>query len=151
MTHRRKKKTPAAPTASPDPARAVEQGPPPRQRELSAAERKRLRGFAHALKPLVHVGRDGLSAGTLREIDRGLESHELIKVRLQAERDERAAMAEEIARRTRSAVAGAIGLMVVLYRQQPLAEERRIELGSDLYGGTAAAQSGRAGRETKNG
>lgn len=146
MTHRRKKKTPATAT---EPAKAGEQGPPPRQRELSAAERKRLRGFAHALKPLVHVGRGGLSAGTLREIDRGLESHELIKVRLQAERDERGAMAEEIARRTRSAVAGAIGLMVVLYRQQPLAEERRIELGSDLYGG--AAQPGHSGRETKNG
>jgi RNA-binding protein len=150
MTHRKKKKPSPAPTAPAVPAKAAEKGPPPQQRELSAAERKRLRGFAHALKPLVHVGREGLSAGALREIDRGLESHELIKVRLQAERDERAGLAAEIARRTRSAVAGTIGLMVILYRQQPSAEARRVELGSDLYAGEPPRPR-RAGRQVKNG
>ena len=100
---------------------------------MTAAERKRLRGLAHSLRPLVQLGRDGLSPGTLREIERGLASHELIKIRLVGEREIRAKLADEIALATNSGIAGAIGMVVILYRQQPDPEERRIELGSDLY------------------
>lgn len=108
--------------------------PRPAQRALSAAERKKLRGLAHALRPLVQLGRDGLTPGTLREIERGLESHELIKVRLTGERAARAAQAEEIARTTGAGLAGTIGMVAILYRQHPDREERSIELGGDLYG-----------------
>ena len=112
---------------------AKQAGPRPAQRALTAAERKKLRGLAHALRPLVQLGREGLSPGALREIDRGLESHELIKVRLDAGREERPALAAKIAEATRAGVAGAIGQVVILFRQQPDPEERRVELGSDLY------------------
>lgn len=103
------------------------------QRALTAAERKQLRGLAHPLRPLVQLGRDGLTPGTLREIERGLASHELIKIRVSGERERRATLAEEIARATQSGIAGAIGMVVILYRQHPDPEERRVELGSDLY------------------
>ena len=112
---------------------AKEAGPRPAQRALTAAERKKLRGLAHALRPLVQLGREGLSAGALREIDRGLESHELIKVRLDAGREERPALASRIAESTGAGVAGTVGQVVILFRQRVDPEERRVELGSDLY------------------
>ena len=121
-------------------APAKKKAPERPQRALSSAERKKLRGLAHALKPLVTVGRGGLSAGALREIDLALTHHELVKVRLAAERDERAALAEAIAAKLRCGVAGTIGQVAILYRQDPDPEERRVELGADLY-----AASGEAG------
>jgi RNA-binding protein len=126
MVDKRKKKKEAKPTA------AVEKPARP-QRALTAAERKQLRGFAHSLRPLVQLGRDGLSPGTLREIERGLASHELIKIRLVGEREIRAKLADEIALATNSGIAGAIGMVVILYRQHADPDERRVELGSDLY------------------
>jgi putative YhbY family RNA-binding protein len=128
MVDKRKKKKEQP--AKPAPAVARPARP---QRALTAAERKQLRGFAHALRPLVQLGRDGLSPGTLREIERGLASHELIKIRLVGERETRARLADEIALATNSSIAGAIGMVVILYRQNPDPDERRVELGSDLY------------------
>jgi RNA-binding protein len=112
---------------------AKEAGPRPAQRALTAAERKKLRGLAQALRPLVQLGREGLSAGALREIDRGLESHELVKVRLDSGREERPALALRIAEATGAGVAGTVGQVVILFRQRVDPEERRVELGSDLY------------------
>ena len=120
-----KKKKQAAPAAAEKPSKP--------QRDLTAAERKKLRGLAHALRPLVQLGREGLSPGALREIDRGLSSHELIKIRLSGERVVRAEQAQEIAAATHSGIAGAIGMVVILYRQNPDPDERRVELGADLY------------------
>jgi RNA-binding protein len=114
-------------------ADSAESGPPPTQAALTSAERKRLRGLAHLLHALVSVGRAGLTSGTLREIDRALASHELIKVRIAAEREERQAMAEEIAEELRCGLAGTIGQIAVLYRQDPDPDARRVELGRDLY------------------
>ena len=97
---------------------AKRDGPRPMQRALTAAERKKLRGLAHALRPLVQLG---------------LESHELVKVRLDSGRVERPALAERIAEATGAGVAGTVGQVVILFRQRVDPEERRVELGSDLY------------------
>ncbi|MCX7154261.1 MAG: YhbY family RNA-binding protein, partial [Proteobacteria bacterium] len=52
---------------------------------LPAAERKALKARAHPLKPVVMIGDAGLSPGVLAEIERGLASHELIKIRVASE------------------------------------------------------------------
>ena len=131
MSHKQKTKTKKKTKA--ESAGAAEAGPPPTQAPLTSAERKRLRGLAHALHPLVSVGRSGLTAGALREIDRALAVHELVKVRLVAEREERQAMAEEIGEKLLCGVAGTIGQIAVLYRQHSDPDARRVELGRDLY------------------
>lgn len=76
-----------------------------------------LRARAHALKPVVMTGQAGLSEAVLAEIDLALEHHELIKVRLRAEREERAAMAEEICARLRAEQVQSLGQIVTLYRK----------------------------------
>ena len=48
--------------------------------ELSGAQRKHLRGLAHHVKPVVHVGKNGVTDPVLQEVEEALDSHELIKV-----------------------------------------------------------------------
>jgi RNA-binding protein len=81
--------------------------------------KKALRARAHALKPVVLTGQAGLSEAVLAEINLALEHHELIKVRLRAEREERAAMAEEICARLGAEHVQSLGQIVTLYRKSP--------------------------------
>lgn len=88
--------------------------------ELTPAERRSLRARAHHLSPVVIIGDAGLTPAVLAEIDVHLKSHELIKVKAQeAERDERAGMAGEIAAALDAAVVQTLGKTLVLYRPNP--------------------------------
>ncbi len=95
---------------------------------LTSAQRKRLRGLAHDLKPLVQLGKSGLTAGVLAEIDRALDDHELIKVRFLAGKEAKEALVGEIVARLGCGEAGRIGHVSILYRQQRDPEKRRIRL-----------------------
>ena len=102
-------------------------------RKLTAGERKRLRGLGHELRPLVHVGKDGLTEAVVREIDKALGAHELVKVKfLGLDREQVRTFRESFAGRLGCALAGAVGHMALLYRQQADAAKRRIEM-PDLY------------------
>lgn len=96
--------------------------------ELTSKQCKRLRGLAHGLEPVVHVGKGGLSDEVVRQVDRALAVHELIKVRLQAEREERGAWIEALCERTDCGSAGAVGRIAILYRPHAEPEKRRIRL-----------------------
>lgn len=95
---------------------------------LKGSQRKWLRGQAHALRPVVQIGRHGLTDGTLREIDFALDTHELIKVQAAAPREEKQEMAQAIEGQLGADVVGMIGHMLILYRRQPDPELRKIEL-----------------------
>lgn len=95
---------------------------------LTGAQRKWLRGQAHALKPVVQIGKQGLTEAALRQIDEALNDHELIKVQAAVPRQEKDEMAARLASDLGAEVAGRIGHIVILYRQHPDPEERMIEL-----------------------
>jgi len=86
--------------------------------ELSPARRRELKARAHKLDPVVFVGGDGLSAQVVAEIDRSLKSHELIKVRVNADRDEREAMLQEICAKTGAQPVQHIGKILVVFRER---------------------------------
>ena len=97
---------------------------------LTGAQRRHLRARAHGLRPVAELGRQGLSESFLAELDRALASHELIKVRLRAERAERQQLLPELAERLASEAVGMVGQIAILYR--PAAEpERRRALRGD--------------------
>ncbi len=107
-------KNPAAPDSGTPPA-----GSAP-VRELSEKQRRHLRGLAHALKPVIRVGGDGLTAGVDKETLRALHDHELIKVKAPGgDREARDGLFAELAQRTGSAVVQRIGNVAVLYRARP--------------------------------
>jgi len=89
-------------------------------RKVSSSRRRELKARAHALDPIVRIGGAGLSPAVLAEIDRGLKSHELIKIRVNgADRSGREAILEEICRRTGAQSVQHIGKTLVLFRKNP--------------------------------
>src|SRR3954470_14473113 len=87
--------------------------------ELTLAQKRSLKARAHRLEPVVLIGDKGLSGSVLAEIERALSAHELIKVRAQAERGDRASMLEEISARTGASAVQHIGKVLVFYRPKP--------------------------------
>ncbi|AUM12148.1 ribosome assembly RNA-binding protein YhbY [Ketobacter alkanivorans] len=84
---------------------------------LTQDQKKRFRKLAHHLKPVVMVAENGLSEGVMAELERALEDHELIKIRINVlDRDEKVAIIEEICKQTRAEKAQVIGKMAVIYR-----------------------------------
>jgi RNA-binding protein len=88
--------------------------------ELTSAERKRLKAVAHDLDPVVMIGSEGLKPALLKEIDRSLNAHELIKIRaFSDERDEREAWLDAICEELNAATVQHIGKVLVLFRENP--------------------------------
>lgn len=95
---------------------------------LTGAQKKYLRGLAHSLKPLVRVGRNGLTDGLVASLDEALDSHELVKLKFTDHQDQKRELAAEIDDRLGSVQAGAIGHVVIFYRQARDPEKRTIRL-----------------------
>jgi RNA-binding protein len=94
--------------------------------DLSGKQRRWLRGQAHALKPVVQLGDKGLTDAVVAEVDRSLDAHELIKVRLVGERDEREAAAADLADRVEAEAVGLTGKIAILFRPHPEPDKRRV-------------------------
>ena len=78
-----------------------------------------LRGRTHKLSPVVIVADKGLTENVLAEIESALEHHELIKVKLRADREQRARWAEEILAGSGAEIIHSIGQVVSFYRRNP--------------------------------
>jgi RNA-binding protein len=93
---------------------------------LTPVERSALRAEAHALKPIVLIGEAGLTEAVIKEIDLGLDSHGLIKVRVFGDdREARIGMYETICEKLAAAPIQHIGKLLVLYRPKKEAEKAR--------------------------
>lgn len=87
---------------------------------LSRDQRLSLRARAHHLKPVVLLGAAGLTEAVLKETDRALTAHALIKVRVPGDdRDERESIGSAMADRLGAALVQVIGKLLVLYRPPP--------------------------------
>lgn len=84
---------------------------------VSAAEKKRFRTIGHNLKPVVSFGSKGLNEGSLQELERALEDHELIKVKIAAEgREGKAAVLKAITDKSQAELIQAVGSIGLFYR-----------------------------------
>jgi RNA-binding protein len=96
--------------------------------KLKGSARKYLRSLAHYLKPVVMIGRNGVSGQLIASMDAALKDHELIKVKFLEFKEEKKEISEEIATTTKSEVVGIIGNIVIFYRQHPQPELRKIKI-----------------------
>lgn len=86
-------------------------------KSLTPAQRQHLKGLAHGLQPVVMIGSQGLTPAVLKEIERSLAAHELIKVKAASDEIEtRHVWMEEICTATGAAPVQQIGKVLVLYR-----------------------------------
>ena len=93
---------------------------------LTPVERSALRAEAHSLKPIVLIGEAGLTEAVMKEIELGLDSHGLIKVRVFGDdREARIEMYETICAQLEAAPVQHIGKLLVLYRPKKEAEKAR--------------------------
>jgi RNA-binding protein len=95
----------------------------PRKRALmpSSPLRRRLRAAGHHLAPVVQVGKEGVTEAVLRQLDRALLDHELVKVKAGTESPEdRFGTAEALlAGAEGAALAQILGRTMLLYRRHP--------------------------------
>ena len=86
---------------------------------LTSAEKKKLRGMAQRLKPLVHIGKHGLTESVLAEIETALTKNGLIKIRFERDREGIQTLCSEITEKTQSELVGGIGKTAVFFRDMP--------------------------------
>ncbi len=86
---------------------------------MNSADKKKLKSQAHSLKPVIMIGQSGLTAAVLAEIELALNTHELIKVRIRAEREDRKLISEKICTDTGAELIQSIGQIAVIYRLNP--------------------------------
>lgn len=84
---------------------------------ISASQKRHLRTLGHHLKPVVWIGQHGLRDAVLEEIALALDSHELIKIKIAAERDERKSITESVCEATGAELIQSIGQVAVLFRR----------------------------------
>ncbi len=86
-------------------------------KSLTPAQRQYLKGIAHGLQPVVMIGNHGLTPAVVKEIERSLAAHELIKVKASSDEAEtRQAWMKEICTSTRAEPVQLIGKILVIYR-----------------------------------
>ena len=85
---------------------------------LSAAQRREYRAIAHNLKPVIIVGDKGLSEGLQDELDRALNDHELIKIKVASQdREVRQEAIQALCESSGAELVQTIGKIAVILRR----------------------------------
>ena len=69
---------------------------------INPSQRKHLKSLAHYLKPIVSIGKEGLTRGAIHFILEVLEKNELIKIKFSKNKDSKKDMARKIITKTKS-------------------------------------------------
>ena len=87
--------------------------------ELSPAQRRELRASAHHLNPVVSIAGNGLTPAVMQEIERSLQAHELIKIKVHGvERNDREILMHEVCNALDAAPVQHIGTILVVWRKR---------------------------------
>jgi RNA-binding protein len=96
---------------------------------LSGKEKAALRGEAHHLTAVVHVGKEGLTPTVFQSLDDALRTRELVKVQLGKTVDTKARdVANALAMEAAAEVVQVIGRTFTLYRRNPELKRKAGEL-----------------------
>lgn len=84
---------------------------------LTSAQKSFLRAQAHSLNPVVTIGDAGLTEAVMKEVERSLASHELIKVKSHSrDKAARESQLKEICETLHAAPVQHIGKILIVYR-----------------------------------
>ena len=76
-----------------------------------------LRKSCHHIKPIISVGNAGLSENVMSEIELALEYHELVKMKLAGNSEERKSFTDTIEKKTGAVLIQTIGHTASFYRE----------------------------------
>ncbi len=97
---------------------------------MNSSVRNFLRSQAHPLKPVVMVGKEGMNDRVVVAMNEALTSHELVKVKFQAFKDDVRPLSEELAQKTQSDLVSIIGFIATFYRAS---EAHLIHIPKELF------------------
>lgn len=95
---------------------------------LTGEQLRKLKTTAQSIKPSIQIGKDGLTEGQLERINHELAHHELIKVKFNDYKAQKAELSQEITARTGATQVDLIGNTLVLYKQSPYPDKRKINV-----------------------
>ena len=85
--------------------------------KLTSSERNILRKEAHTLKPVIMVGKNGVTPRLTAAVDAALTDHELIKVKFLDFKEDRRELSSSVANSVQAEVISVIGNIAILYRE----------------------------------
>lgn len=85
---------------------------------LPIHQRLSLKKSAHHLKPVVQVGKKGITDSLIEEINLALEAHELIKIQILSRKESFDDDVAAIVQKTEAAHIDTIGHIVILFRKR---------------------------------
>ena len=113
--------------------------------ELTPVQRRDLRARAHHLNPVVTIASNGLTSAVVAEIERALQAHELIKVKVQgSEREQREALMNELCETLTAAAVQHIGNILVVWRERREEEKTPTQTAAKPAAKTSTAKSASA-------
>lgn len=86
---------------------------------LNNRQVRHLRGLTHNLQPVVMVADKGLTENVMNEIESALDHHELVKLKLKADRETRKQWIAEIIERCNAEKVQTIGQVASFFRRNP--------------------------------
>ncbi len=95
-------------------------------RKLRYAEIRYLKKLAHGLKPVVQIGKRGLTGSVMESIDKALDDHELIKIKFVDFKEEKREISSVIVEKVECIMVGMIGNVGTFYREHPDEAMRKI-------------------------
>ncbi len=94
---------------------------------MNGKQRAYLKSLANTLNPLLQVGKNGISDSFIKQLDKSLEDHELVKINvLNNSPDEAKDIIGEILEATGSEFVQQLGNKLTIYRESK--ENKKIEL-----------------------
>ena len=85
---------------------------------MNPEQLKQMKTKAHDLKPVIMIGQAGLTEAVNKEIELALNTHELIKIKVRVEREERKQIQQQICTETNAELIQSIGQIIVIYRKK---------------------------------
>lgn len=96
--------------------------------ELKGYQRSYLTKEAHEIKPVVMIGRNGMSDQVIKAVNEALDVHELIKVKFIDFKESRHDLAGVIAEKTESLLVRVVGNIAIYYREHKEKDKRKYRI-----------------------
>ena len=92
---------------------------------LTNAQKRDLKAQAQRLKATLKIGKEGVSPQFLAALDHELDRYELVKVKFDDFKEQKKALAPQLAEKSGSHLVTRLGNVVVLYRPKPEEEKKQ--------------------------
>jgi RNA-binding protein len=94
--------------------------------QLNSNQKRQLKSMAHHLKPVVYIGKHGMSGTLMTAIDQALNDHELIKIKFVDFKDKKRDFIDKIGNDMRAEIISLIGNIATLFRPSNNEAKRKI-------------------------